>query len=526
MNNHLETFDVLARITAEQAKHQSPINSIGSDHQAPSIETLGANQPATSPELETAPYPLDALPPIIQKAVIEVQEFVKAPLALVAASALSATSLASQGLASIERASGLVGPCGLFFITIADSGERKSTCDKFFIDPIRAWQAGEAQRLEAQIKAFKAQYAGWKAEVEGLESLVKSEARKRKPTTNLQGELAEVMSRQPVPPKVPDLLYADATPEALGHGLTKWPSAGLMAHEGGVVFGGHAMSADAAMRNFALLDSLWDGMPHQVRRRTSESYEIKNARLTIGLQVQTATIRQFMVKQGELARGIGFFARCLISWPESTQGSRFYCPPPAAWPSLSAFQARITELLNRPLQFDEAGHLTLPVVTLNPMAQASWIAFHNEVERMLAKGQSLADVRDVGAKAADNAARLACLFQIFEHGPGTIGVAAMESAIRIVAWHLQESRRFLTHMDQAEEVVDSQRLLQWLRDYCVSKEQTVVDRNFVLRHGPLRKSIRLQAALAELEAQGFLNQLTHGRKVVIAVNPRAVNGAH
>ena len=457
---------------------------------------------------------------------IEVQEFVKAPPALVAASALSATSLASQGLASIERASGLVGPCGLFFITIADSGERKSTCDKFFIDPIRAWEAGEARRLEAEIKAFKAQYACWKAEVEGLESKIKSEAKTRKPTTKLQAELTEVMNRQPVSPKVPDLLYADATPEALGHGLTKWPSGGLMAHEGGVVFGSHAMSADAAMRNLALLDSLWDGMPHQVRRRTSESYEIRNARLTIGLQVQTATIRQFMAKQGELARGIGFFARCLISWPESTQGSRFYCPPPEAWPCLSVFQARITELLNILLQFDEAGHLTMPVVSLNPMAQAFWVDFYDYVERLLAKGQSLADVRDVGAKAADNAARLACLFQIFEHGPGTIGAAAMESAIRIVSWHLEESRRFLTHMDQAEEVVDSQRLLKWFKDFCVSKERTVVDRNFVLQHGPLRKSARLQAALAELEAQGFLNQLMHGRKVVIAVNLGASNGAH
>ena len=181
MKNNVEAFDAIAKVRANQlASAQLEMPQAG----IPLISIPAPVEQDKNESDDRNPYPLDALPPIIQKAVIEVQEFVKAPLALVAASALSATSLACQGLASVERASGLVGPCGLFFITIADSGERKSTCDKFFIDPIRAWETGEARRLEAEIKAFKAQYACWKAEVEGLESLIKSDARKRKPTTD------------------------------------------------------------------------------------------------------------------------------------------------------------------------------------------------------------------------------------------------------------------------------------------------------------------------------------------------------
>ena len=83
-------------------------------------------------KIEPEPYPLDAMPDTIRAAVVEVQQFTKAPTALVASSALGALSLAVQALTDVKRAEKLTGPVGLFLLTIADSGERKSTCDEFF----------------------------------------------------------------------------------------------------------------------------------------------------------------------------------------------------------------------------------------------------------------------------------------------------------------------------------------------------------------------------------------------------------
>ncbi|MER2601378.1 MAG: PriCT-2 domain-containing protein, partial [Candidatus Competibacter phosphatis] len=80
-------------------------------------------------KIEPEPYPLDALPDTIRAAVEEVAGFVKAPAALVASSALAALSLACQAHIDAKRAEKLHGPVGLFLLTIADSGERKSTCD-------------------------------------------------------------------------------------------------------------------------------------------------------------------------------------------------------------------------------------------------------------------------------------------------------------------------------------------------------------------------------------------------------------
>lgn len=77
------------------------------------------------------------LPEPIRAAVEEVAGFVKAPLPMVASSALAALSLAIQAHVDVSRAARLQGPAGLFLLTIADSGERKSTCDGFFTKPIR-----------------------------------------------------------------------------------------------------------------------------------------------------------------------------------------------------------------------------------------------------------------------------------------------------------------------------------------------------------------------------------------------------
>ena len=66
------------------------------------------------------------------------------------------------------------------------------------------------------------------------------------------------------------------------------------------------------------------------------------------------------------------------------------------------------------------------MLPLTPEAKAAWVKYHNEIESLLASGGELYDVRDVASKSADNAARLAALFQIFEGVGGAIGADAFE----------------------------------------------------------------------------------------------------
>jgi hypothetical protein len=59
--------------------------------------------------------------PKIRDAIIEVKSYTKAPIPLVAASAIGAISLACQTYIDVKRDNKLFGPTGLFLVTIADS---------------------------------------------------------------------------------------------------------------------------------------------------------------------------------------------------------------------------------------------------------------------------------------------------------------------------------------------------------------------------------------------------------------------
>ena len=152
---------------------------------------------------------------------------------------------------------------------------------------------------------------------------------------------------------------------------------------------------------------------------------MRGARLTVALQVQEPTLREFFTRSGALARGTGFLARFLVAWPESTQGMRQIDPDapdaPANWPHLAAFHRRIAAILDQPAPIDEDGALTPPMLPLTPEAKAAWVEYHDAIESELSSGGELYDVRDVASKSADNAARLAALFQMFEGAGGAIG---------------------------------------------------------------------------------------------------------
>lgn len=478
-------------------------------------------------KMEPEPYPLDALPDTIRAAVEEVAGFVKAPAALVASSALAALSLACQAHIDAKRAEKLHGPVGLYLLTIADSGERKSTCDGFFTSAIRQYQEEQAEAMKPAIKEYQAAIAAWEAERDGILSAIKGAGKAGKATNTLKADLAELQRDKPEPPRVPRLILGDETPENLAWGLAKqWPSAGVLSSEAGVVFGSHGMGKDSAMRNLALLNVLWDGGAHSIGRRTSESFTVRGARLTMGLMVQEITLREYFSKSGGLARGTGFLARFLVAWPESTQGQRPFSEPPANWPHLAAFHRRIAAILNQPAPIDEDGALTPAMLSLAPDAKAAWVEYHDAIESELASGGELYDVRDVASKSADNAARLAALFQQFEHGMGgAIGLDSFERASRITAWHLSEARRFFGELALPAELADAARLDSWLIEHCRQERTHMIGKNHVRQHGPLRDGARLDTAIRELAELDRLRLEKDGKRLTIHLNPALVGVA-
>jgi putative DNA primase/helicase len=289
--------------------------------------------------------------------------------------------------------------------------------------------------------------------------------------------------------------------------------------EAGIVFGGHAMGKDSVMRNLAQLNQLWDGASLSIERRSTESFTVRGARLTMALQVQEPTLREFFARSGALARGTGFLARFLVAWPASTQGQRPFSEPPANWPHLAAFHRRITAILDQPAPIDEDGALSPSMLPMSPQAKSSWVEYHDTIEGELSRGGELYDVRDVASKSADNAARLAALFHMFEGGGGAIGADAFEGASRIAAWHLSEARRFFGELALPAELADAARLDAWLIEHCRKGQAHSVGKNYVRQHGPIRDGVRLDAAIRELAELERLRLVKDGKRLTIELNP-------
>ena len=111
-------------LSAVRAAGVPGVNMAGADDR---IGSFAPSWPDPEP-LNPLPCPADALP----------------PLALVACSALS---LAAPGLVNVRRDHQLVGPVSLYLLAVADSGERKTTCDTIFSPALRDWESGRVMTM-------------------------------------------------------------------------------------------------------------------------------------------------------------------------------------------------------------------------------------------------------------------------------------------------------------------------------------------------------------------------------------------
>ena len=492
-------------------------------------DTWAPPQPIASKAVPE-PYPLDALPTVILEAVTEVQRFVKSPIPMVASSALSILSVAAQGLVDVRRAEGLSGPTSLYLLGIADSGERKTSGDGHFKSALIKYERERLEAIRPDIERYEVSAAIWDAKCAALQEKIKAGTKLDKDTNEAEDRLSNIRMHKPFKPRAPIIIRNDDTPENLAWALVnEWPSSAIMSSEAGIFFGSHAMGERSIMRHLSLLNILWDGGEHKSGRRTSDSFKLHDVRLTVSLQIQEVTLREFIDSSGNLARGIGFFARFLLYWPASTQGQRFFEDPPADWPALTAFHQRVRQVLDCPLPLQVDGSLIPSPIDFSPEAKSAWVKFHDLIEVELRPFGKLEEIKDVAAKAADNAARLAALFHVFEHGVcGRISTQNIVSASQIVAWHLAESRRFFGAITLPAEMLAAATLETWLIQRCREHHTDAVSTRDIQQYGPgsLRSAISIEEAVGVLAELDRARLIQHGKRKTIKVNPALLKEDH
>ena len=494
-----------------------------SSHQS----SWGTPEPLTDAAAQT-PYPMPMLPRGIREAVEEVVAFVQCPPSMAACSALACLSLATQGCADVYRDDTLCGPTSLYFLTVAKSGERKGQTDKHFGEGVKRYQSEQTEAVMPKKREYQAAQANWDAIRKGIEQAILAATKNSKGTADLEKQRLDHEATQPVAPRMPRLIYEDVTSEELAYQLSKgWPSAGIMSSEGGVVFGGHSMQAENVTRYLSLLNGLWSGEQHVHSRRTTESFVVKDARLTVHIAVQEEVLRHFFEGTGGLARGTGFLARCLIAYPESTIGTRVYKEPPSGWPKLSQFTRKTQELLrDAPKPEPKSGQIAFAKLRLSLDAKAAWAAYANATERRQANGGDLEHFTDSGSKAADIVARMAALFHLYETGiSGWIERKHIEWATHIVDWHLEQAMHLLARVSLTPQRKNVIELDRWILERCDRTGADHVMAGSILQNGPygVREKAARDAALDELISMNRVRRGTRDGRKVVEVNPELLH---
>ena len=470
-------------------------------------------------EQEFNDYPIEELPATIRGAVKEVAEFVQSPIPLVAASALNTISTAVQGQYDVRRADGLEGPTSLFFLSIAESGERKTSSNKFN-KLLWDYENAEREKLEPKTNEYEVIKEIWESKKTALMNQLKNCQQNNKPTREVEEDLHELKSEEPKPPTIPCLTYQDTTAEALLKGLSNYPVGTLTSDEAGGVLGGYSMKENS-MKFVSDINQLWDGSPIRVTRKHADEIIVQGVRLSLGLMIQGETLRRVHLQSKGLLRGSGLLARFLISYPNSSIGTRHFKPPPEKAPNFKAFRNRLMRILAEKLPINHKCRLEPQMLEFSPEAQELWIRFHDEVEQELQIGKSMDDVRDIASKTADNAARIAASFHVFEGGESSkISEETLDSAKSIALWHLYEAQRFFRELETSKEISDAQKIDKWLLSKCRNQNVSHQLRREVQRSGPVRDKNDLNRALTDLHERSRCRFVKDGKKLRIEVNPK------
>ena len=162
---------------------------------------------------------------------------------------------------------------------------------------------------------------------------------------------------------------------------------------------------------------------------------------------------------------------------------------------------------------------------MSPEAQIAWENFYNQIESELSGDGELYDIRDVAAKSADNAARIASVFQAFiDANSKEISLDNLDSGAKIAAWHLMESKRFFSEVGASPELLLQIELSNWIISHCKKHQTNEVSKKTLLQRGPskLRDKPSLDPVLRNLESKGYILQIKEVKKESYLVNPELI----
>lgn len=448
------------------------------------------------------PFPVDALGGLTAAA-RGIHERTQAPLATCGQSVLAAATLAVQGLADVELPTRQVRPSSCFFVTIAATGERKTSVDSEALRPIRRQEADLREEHAERALDHQNDLVAWE---KAREASIKKLGRDR---TAIKAALDEI-GEKPKPPWLPVLVVQEPTYEGLCKLLAvSRPSLGIFSNEGGQFMGGHGMADDAKLRTAAGLSALWDGDAIK-RVRADGTTILPDRRLSMHLMAQPDVAGGWL--NDPLLADQGLLSRVLVSAPDSTAGTRFW----REWSgsnALAEYDRRLFDLVRQPLPVDQAGGGVRPrALSLSPTARRAWVDFYDHVEARVRPGGEFETIKGLANKLAEHAARLAAVLSVAaDSDAGEVDIEAMECGTALARHYAAEARRLLQGSAGDPDLQLARQTLVWLR----SRGESLFCAVDMYRLGPaaIREKATATKIVGVLVDHGYLEQVSGGAEI-------------
>ncbi len=405
------------------------------------------------------PYPIEALGSVLAPPAKKTHEVIQSPEAICGQSFLATATLAVQGFADLEI-DGRVSPLSNNFITIAESGERKTATDAVALAPVNKRQKDLYIEYSSDIDDYEAEISAWKkAKEEALSS-------KNNKTRDEKKKALMDLGPEPKGPINPILTVEEPTYEGLVKSLAVgWPSIGIFSDEGGRFLGGHGMQQENQLKTAAGLSKLWDGSPITRIRVGDGSFVLYGRRVSLHLMIQPAV--SCLLFGNPLLASQGFLSRILASFPESTIGGREYKGVSINETlELKKYFGTMMQILETPLPLAKGtqNELEPRKISMNAKAKNTWISFHNHIEKLCREGRELFPIRGLATKAAEHAARIAGTLSLVENiNAVEINDSNIEAGTTIVQFHLNEALRLFNSSADNPDLILAETLLAWAR---------------------------------------------------------------
>lgn len=431
------------------------------------------------------PYPVDCLGEELSEPAKAIHRKTDAPLAMCCQSVLAVAALTTQSRANVELSFGadIIRPISEFFITVADSGERKTSVDEEASRGINAYEEELRQAYVDEKMIYDLEiehYNRRRANI--LNDRKKAQTCDRDTLKDALRKLGE----QPKEPPPPMLTCPEPTIEGLYKMYEKGCSSlGIFSDEGGQMIGGYSMREPLTrVHASAAFSDLWGGKPVKRVRSGDGASVLAHRRLSIHIMVQPQVAA--LLLGDNLLNDQGILSRCLIVKPKSTAGSRFSCGASEAdEKAIKRLARRVLDILRCPQSSSSRGYGELAPRTfkLSKEAVDQLKQFSVEVEVQLADGQRYHPIKPLAGKMVEHATRIAAVMTVFRrHDAETVEIDDVKKAMGLMRYYAEEMLRIRTMSSVDPDIALAEETLR----YCQGRKSPLVSLPDVYQYGPHR----------------------------------------